>query len=47
MFIVKDFINDDHEHSYSVSSLSVQVLHDALCAHYTAHSFTPTHSCAL
>ena len=32
--ILKDFINDDHEHSYSVSSLSVQLFTVPTLAHY-------------
>jgi E3 ubiquitin-protein ligase UBR2 len=32
--ILKDFINDDHEHSYSVSSLSVQLFTVPTLAHH-------------
>jgi len=32
--IVKDFINDDHEHSFSVTSLSVQLFTVPTLAHY-------------
>lgn len=32
--IIKDFINDDHEHSFSVASLSIQIFTVPTLAHY-------------